>query len=496
MAVGFYGKLPSHGDFIQRGITDGFVNRWDAWLQEGLARSREALGDPWVSLFLTSPVWRFVLSRGMVDGSNWAGILLPSIDRANRCFPLTIVAELGPQAQPFEVSALAEGWFDWVEAVARRVLDEEVLDLAELQAQLASSDALLDPTRMTSGEDDPQSGSVDSRGIQRFALEPDLNMARFWARRSARLMLQQDAPAGLWWTAGSEWVRPSVLLTRGLPPPESFRELLVGPADGRSDPFTDTMAGPGELFHANAVPGSLEPHVATPSRVNSAGLTDVGRTREENQDAFLERPDSGVWLVADGMGGHQAGSLASRLIVERVQAADLTGGLTEAVATLKASLLAVNADLRRRAQEQPGFDAGSTVVALCVRGEVGAALWAGDSRLYRLRAGTFAQLTQDHSLLAEAGAQIDPADSHIITRAVGGGDQLDVEERRFEVLAGDRFLLCTDGLYEGLTPSELASGLGRGNCSEAAHELLASALRHGGQDNLTAVCVGVAQAGI
>jgi serine/threonine protein phosphatase PrpC len=285
------------------------------------------------------------------------------------------------------------------------------------------------------------------------------------------------------------------------------------------------MAGPGELFHANAVPGSLEPHVsgphavgevynhnadtivspallmslgleAPPSRVNSAGLTDVGRTREENQDAFLERPESGVWLVADGMGGHQAGSLASRLIVERVRAADLTGGLTEAVATLKASLLAVNADLRRRAQEQPGFDAGSTVVALCVRGEVGAALWAGDSRLYRLRAGTFAQLTQDHSLLAEAGAQIDPVDSHVITRAVGGGDLLDVEERRFEVLAGDRFLLCTDGLYEDLTPSELASGLGRGDCSEAAHELLASALRHGGQDNLTAVCVGVAPAGI
>jgi serine/threonine protein phosphatase PrpC len=190
------------------------------------------------------------------------------------------------------------------------------------------------------------------------------------------------------------------------------------------------------------------------------------------------------------MGGHQAGALASRLIVERVAAADLTGDLTEAVATVKASLLAVNGDLRRRAKETPGFDAGSTVVALCIRGGSGAVLWAGDSRLYRLRGAALLQLTHDHSLSGE-GKNTDATESHVITRAVGGADQLEVDERRFDVLPGDRFLLCTDGLYEVLQPAELAGVLGRGACSSTTEELVALALSHGAQDNVTALCVDV-----
>ena len=121
---------------------------------------------------------------------------------------------------------------------------------------------------------------------------------------------------------------------------------------------------------------------------------------------------------------------------------------------------------------------------------MGAVLWAGDSRLYRLRDGALLQLTQDHSLINE-GSTVDPAQSHVITRAVGGADQLDVAERRFDVLSADRFLLCTDGLYEPLQPTELAVELGRGDCQAASEQLVALALSHGAQDNLTAVCVEV-----
>ena len=511
MAVGFYGKLPSHGDFVQRGVTDVFVNRWDAWLQAGLAHSRHELGDPWVDLFLTSPLWRFILPAGIVGGSTWAGILLPSVDRASRCFPLTFVAELGPEVRPFELSVLARSWFDWLENLARGVLEADILDLAQLEAQLAGSEAMLELARWAA--DAPVEGlqAVGGREVQRLSrLDNDLDMGRFWARCAARSLRQEGEAAGLWWTAGSQWVEPSVLLTRELLPIPRFRELLIGTAQldaarigttvdaahVEGDPLTDTLVGPAAFARASETTRSRSDSLASsahpPARagLGSATTTDPGPFREENQDAFLERPALGVWVVADGMGGHQAGSLASSLIVERVAAADLAGDLTETVATVKASLLAVNGDLRRRARDQPGFDAGSTVVALCIRGGLGAVLWAGDSRLYRLRDGALLQLTQDHSLINE-GSTVDPAQSHVITRAVGGADQLDVAERRFDVLSADRFLLCTDGLYEPLQPTELAVELGRGDCQAASEQLVALALSHGAQDNLTAVCVEV-----
>lgn len=520
MAVGFYGKLPSHGDFVQRGVTDVFVNRWDAWLQAGLAHSRQELGDPWVELFLTSPLWRFILPAGIVGESAWAGILLPSVDRVSRCFPLTLVAELGPEVRPFELSVLARSWFDWLERLAREAIEADVLDPAQLAAQLAGSQAMLELAWRAS--DPPVEGLrvTGAADVQRLSrLGDDLDMGRFWARCAAHLLPQVGESAALWWTAGSQWVEPSVLLTRELFPIPRFRELLIGtaqmaaapaedhtawantaadvrPVPDEGDPLTDTLVGPAAFAQASQFtrtsPGALASSTHPPAQpvLSSATATDSGPFRDENQDALLERPEMGVWLVADGMGGHQAGSLASSLIVERVAAADLTCDLTETIATVKASLLAVNGDLRRRARDQPGFDAGSTVVALCIRGGTGAVLWAGDSRLYRLRDGALLQLTRDHSLTNES-TTADPADSHVITRAVGGADYLEIEERRFDVLPADRFLLCTDGLYEPLQPTELAVGLRRGDCAVAAEHLVALSLSRGSRDNLTAVCVDV-----
>src|SRR5450631_1378198 len=120
MTVGFYGKLPSHGDFVNRSVSDAFVDPWDAWLQRGIARSRDDLGDAWLDAFLTSPIWRFAFQSGVINSAAWAGILMPSVDRVGRYFPLTVVAELPQSTDPHMVSVAAAGWFDWVEAVARR----------------------------------------------------------------------------------------------------------------------------------------------------------------------------------------------------------------------------------------------------------------------------------------------------------------------------------------------------------------------------------------
>jgi len=533
---GFYGKLPSHGDFLQRGVSDDFVNHWDAWLQDGMARSRSELGDEaWLDVFLTSPLWRFALASGVVGGPVWAGILLPSVDRVGRYFPLTIVAELPPGVLPFELAVAGNGWFDWAETLARRTLEDELVDLNRLESELRESDALLAAVHPPEMPLDLEPLAAADAATCWLALGPDGDMGRFFARVADGLAAPRE-PLGLWWSVGSDRVAPSVLLTRGLPPASEFRKLL-------GDAAQITTAFPGDAAHPPAllddaapiapallddaasitpvlpddtvpilpallsdelsiIPALLDdamvdmPAIVPPPAAHwqSAAISSIGRVRDENQDAFVERTDEGLWLVADGMGGHQGGKLASQLVAERVQHVAVTGDVTAIARDLTTAILGANAELRNRGEEQPGFNGGTTVVALCVRGEQGIALWAGDSRLYRLRRGELAQLTRDHSVAeedgtAESGTASD--DGHMLTRAVGGADLLALEELRLDIQPGDRLLLCSDGLYGDLTPEEIAARLAAPNCAAATQSLVALALERGGTDNATAVVIAV-----
>src|SRR5687767_4552269 len=115
MSIGWFGKLPSHGDFLQRRVPESFLNKWDAWLQECIAQSRAHLGDAWLDTYLTSPVWRFFLSQGVVGSSSFAGIVLPSVDRVGRYFPLTIFAELPADLSAIAVAIHGREWLKTVE---------------------------------------------------------------------------------------------------------------------------------------------------------------------------------------------------------------------------------------------------------------------------------------------------------------------------------------------------------------------------------------------
>ena len=511
MPVGFYGKLPSHGDFLQRGINDDFVNRWDAWLQEGIARSRSELGEAWLDVFLTSPLWRFALASSVVGGAAWAGILLPSVDRVGRYFPLTIVAELPPGVLPFELAVAGNGWFDWAETLARRTLEDELVDLNRLESDLLESDALLASVRVPRARLELAALSSADAAACWLELAPDGDMGRFFARVANGLAASVREPLALWWSVGSERVAPSVLMTRGLPPASAFRELLCGatqktglmadpivavPLELPADPIAATPELPADPAAAMAGGSLMDPIVAVPLKLppaaphgHSAAISEVGRVRDENQDAFVERADDGLWLVADGMGGHQGGRLASQLVAERVKCVPVTGDVTAVARDVAAAIMAANTELRSRGEVQPGFDGGSTVVALCIQGEQGIALWAGDSRLYRLRGGELVQLTRDHSVSEEDGPAAE--DSHMLTRAVGGADSLALEELRLDVRPDDRLLLCSDGLYSDLTLQEIAERLAAPDCAAATQGLVALALERGGGDNATAVVIAV-----
>lgn len=223
----------------------------------------------------------------------------------------------------------------------------------------------------------------------------------------------------------------------------------------------------------------------------SAGLTDVGRLRASNQDAFVERTDIGVWAVADGMGGYRDGDVASRMVCEGLQRLTAEGSLDTVVSLARQRMSDVNRRLYQ-ASVRPvdPIVSGSTVAIMLVRGAECAVLWAGDSRVYRWREGQLMQLTIDHTWAAELNLQhADEDASHAITRAVGGESILTLDMRRERVRRGDRYLLCSDGLTRELNAAQISTALAAKDVKSAARMLIDATLQAGARDNVTVVIV-------
>lgn len=207
MGIGLYGKLPARGDFLTRRLPHDFVAAWDAWLQDMLAGSREALGDAWNDAYLTFPIWRFVLPAGTAGGTAMVGILLPSTDKVGRCFPLTLAMPLEALDRPFAQALVAEHWFDQLDPLGYEALDETA-PLDALDARLAAFAPI--PDLPTPVRDD-------------FLLEPGGNLAGI-----AAAFVPDSDMRGVWWTRGSDRVAPRLIACDGLPDLEHFLRM-IGP---------------------------------------------------------------------------------------------------------------------------------------------------------------------------------------------------------------------------------------------------------------------------
>jgi serine/threonine protein phosphatase PrpC len=222
--------------------------------------------------------------------------------------------------------------------------------------------------------------------------------------------------------------------------------------------------------------------------------THVGCRRKLNEDALMARPELGLWAVADGMGGHDAGEVASALIVNSLALGAPGLDLNARVAAVATTLRDANDKLVAMAQDGPGGRTiGSTVVAIAADAVAFTCLWVGDSRAYRLRDGYMAQLTRDHSLvqeLVDAGMLSAAEANHhpngnVVTRAVGAADRLDIDIVQGDVLAGDIFLLASDGLTRFVEPDELLRGLQSGDLERAADDFVDLVVGRGAPDNLS-----------
>ena len=231
----------------------------------------------------------------------------------------------------------------------------------------------------------------------------------------------------------------------------------------------------------------------------SACESHLGTVRRLNEDACLALPERGLWVVADGMGGHHAGDHASQLIVETLGTVGDHRSLGEFVGEVEAQLLAVNDRLRDDSADLPsGTIIGSTVAALLAYNRQAAFLWAGDSRIYRLRGEELRQLTRDHSEIEELIAAGEVAreaaaghpSSNVITRAVGALPEQDAFDIGItDLRPGDRFLLCSDGLYRVVSDEEMKHHLAALSPGEACHRLIELALARRCSDNVTVISV-------
>ena len=232
----------------------------------------------------------------------------------------------------------------------------------------------------------------------------------------------------------------------------------------------------------------------------SAGATHAGKVRPINEDAFVQRPDIGVWGVADGMGGHDAGDVASAMIVDSLAQIDSTPSLAARMDAIDDAMEAVNRELVARGERSGKGIMGSTVAILALdRHGLGAVMWAGDSRIYRYRNGNLEQLSTDHSqveeyveqgLIKRSEAASHP-ESNVVTRALGSrGDEI-LEADLCDVARRDRFLLCSDGLIRHLGDDEIAAFLAEGDAASACARLLDCTLDRGSVDNTTILVVDI-----
>jgi type VI secretion system protein ImpM len=231
--TGFYGKLPSLGDFVTRRLPAQFVQPWDLWLREAMAASQAQLAQDWLDHYLTSPLWRFVLSPGLAGQDGWAGVLMPSVDRVGRYFPLTLARPLSPGANPYRTLCRPD-WFERAESVALSGLDDAFdLDAFETRGlALESPEPSLEPSVASpsdaSAHRAERGGDAWQMGVASPAQLQD----------ACPVLLEQALGElffaySLWSTSGSERVAPSLLACQGLPNPAGFAALLAGDWGGR-----------------------------------------------------------------------------------------------------------------------------------------------------------------------------------------------------------------------------------------------------------------------
>lgn len=528
---GFYGKLPSLGDFASRRLQQDFVSSWDSWLQSSLAVSQETLGEQWLKSYLVSPIWRFALSPGLCGKDAWLGIVMPSVDRVGRYFPLTIASKVNANTSLIQMFSQASDWFEQLESAAIAALENDLA--VETFDQMVRSikpceSIILNNTSVINADRQSGEKSTFYLGFE----HSDTTIEQMYSEITSQLLTAYLPGHSLWCTTGSDEINPAFLAVNGLPPAKAYAEMITGQFqkidNENAQPLMaeNTLLSENKLLNHDNVSNQLdnefmvsntnmsisaEQEIAcniissTPEQRamqvawKSLSRTNKGKVRKLNEDSILDRPEVGIWVVADGMGGHEAGDVASQKIINTINHLNFSDSLDLSVIEVKAALQLVNKELKELAARSYGHQIiGSTVVALIAGRSTFACLWAGDSRLYRLRDNKLLQLTIDHCSEQEEitdilnlGSTTGLKQNNVITRAVGAYDELELDYQSVDIQSGDVFLLSSDGLDKELNFQQIEQILIENNNSESIDVLLEQVLTLGARDNVSIIVVEI-----
>ena len=223
---GFYGKLPTHGDFLSRNLPRTFIDPWDHWLQTAISASHEQLGEQWLDYFMVAPVWKFILSDGNCGEHAWVGVIIPSVDRVGRYFPLTIASHIVQPVKPVALIDECNYWFEQVEDIALSTL-EDGFELEHLEQSLVE---LGEPIVTRINPNDRVNEIHKEKRFQgHFLMDPvNSNPLSCFPAVSQFFIEQAFSSYSFWWTSGSEEIKPAFLVCEGLPERDGFASFIDG----------------------------------------------------------------------------------------------------------------------------------------------------------------------------------------------------------------------------------------------------------------------------
>lgn len=218
--LGFYGKLPTYGDFIQKRLPTDFINPWHEWLQSGMVACRERDPDGWMTYYLNCPAWNFVLARGICGDQAVAGVTIPSVDRVGRYFNFTMASVLPADVEPAVFAGVHKAWFEGLENVALSVLEEE-LDQDGIEALINTSAAELSWVT-------PAGATFDaSSTMARVKSEEPCGVQDLLPELLDQLIAREQSPYSLWWHQGSSQVSAQLVSCAGLPDGDTYLGLMM-----------------------------------------------------------------------------------------------------------------------------------------------------------------------------------------------------------------------------------------------------------------------------
>ena len=220
--TGLFGKLPAHGDFVVRDLPQSFIAAWDEWLQYYVSVSKEQLGEDWLNIYLTSPIWRFVFSPGVIDNSAWAGIMLPSVDRVGRYYPLSAISALPGDTNPLEFISSQSGWYAAIEEPCLQALNGQ-MNVDELSSQINEIELSLENSYTSAEQTTDQSTAVQIN----MEYEEQLPVSVYPFLFNS-LLKNTLSSYGVWTTSGSERIEPCLFVTQSMPPVSGIPAMMDG----------------------------------------------------------------------------------------------------------------------------------------------------------------------------------------------------------------------------------------------------------------------------